>query len=87
MLAHVGVMSMEQGRSAKMRELIIAELGPAAKVAISPAETAGAFNSCRAVIEAAQQLYRADALPELPLPDCTHPERCICVYSVQIRDV
>lgn len=65
-------------------EHIINNLGPGTTVAINPAASAGQFSACEASLKIARsQHYRADEAPELPLRDCAHPDRCICVYSVQ----
>lgn len=78
-------MSENKRASARALELIVKEMGPGTIVAINPAESAGQFTSCEASLTAARaRHYRADEAPELPLSDCTHPDRCVCVYSVQL---
>jgi len=78
-------MAANGSSAARVLETIIREIGPDAIVAINAAESAGQFSACEAGLRAAQsQFYRADEAPRLPLRDCAHPDRCICVYSVQV---
>jgi hypothetical protein len=77
-------MAANVGRAKRVLEIIIENVGPDAKVSISPAESAGSFSACEAALKAARSSsYRADRAPMLPLHDCDHPDRCVCVYSVQ----
>lgn len=72
--------------SARTLKNIVMSMGPDVIVAISPAESAGQFSACASSLRLSlSEQFRADEAPELPLRDCSYPDRCMCVYSVQVN--